>query len=144
MAWEDDGSENGDSRGDEGSKDDEIKKLRDINQRLVKEKEELMTASSSDNSDLVVPMKLDRGQDRLLHTFVGMNGWSKVKFVPKGDDVFISLVPSLLPALYDYMGIATVSRKQKYKAAILKAYREEVSIKRSNVKSAVREKYKSK
>ena len=126
----------------------EFEMVRDQNARLREElallKRSQNYTSSSESSDRSVPMKLDRGQERLVHTFVGSIAWQRVKFVPKGDILFNTVAPTLLPAAFLYMGISTVPKKQRYQVSIQNAIREEINVKRSNVKTSVREKYKSK
>ena len=59
---------------------EEFKMVRNQNARLQEElallKRSQNYTSSSESSDRSVPMKLDRGQERLVHTFVASIAWA--------------------------------------------------------------------
>jgi hypothetical protein len=91
----------------------------------------------------VTGMELPEGKRQLVRTFVREVAWKMVKFVPDEDKVF-EISKELLPQLLKYCHINTLKEKLMYEKSAKKAFTEFTNEKRSNVKTALMNKYKSK
>jgi hypothetical protein len=86
--------------------------------------------------------KLTGGQHSALRYHIANTAWANVKFLPRVQ-VFV-FNPKLTERAYDHLGLSTEDKRAKYKTSLESLYKYEVNQKRSNVKTAVRNKYRSK
>jgi hypothetical protein len=101
------------------------------------------TTGEETETGSVAAMQLPEGKRQLVRTFVREVAWKMVKFVPDEDKVF-EISKELLPQLLKYCHINTLKDKLLYEKTAKKAFTEFTNEKRSNVKTALMNKYKSK
>ena len=101
------------------------------------------TTGEETETGSVTGMQLPDGKRRLVKNFVKEVGWKMVKFVPDEDKIF-KISKTLLPQLLNYCHINTPKDKHMYEKSAKKAFTEDTNEKRSNVKTQLMNKYKSK